>query len=407
MESFFSKYTKLDSVLLIFISVLLLSFHFYFIYFLNSTYIAAIVGEKYVSLIYGIGAILSIGLFLKAPVLLQKLGVMKLTILLATIELISVITLAIPFHPVIAVTSFLVHLFVASVLLYCLDMLLEPFSKISEMGSIRGMFLTIWNIPPIITPFIAGLIIGDRNIIISDLGKNALRVLYDAGFWKIYLIAGLFLIPFIFIVKIAFSKFKDPEYTTQPLLSSIKSFYRNHNIFDIFVDRLLLNLYFAWSVVYLPIYLYEYIGFSWSEIGLIFSVMLLPYVFFERAIGRIQDKLHDEKHLLIWGFFLLAIGSIIQPFLSSPNLWAWIILLFMTHVGAAFIEVSTESYFFRHVSQNNSIYISLFRMTRTIPYIILPFMTALTLYFLPFGHMFFVLGLVMFIGMRYALLIKD
>lgn len=407
MDRLFSKNTKLDSVLMIFVSVLLLSFHFYFIYFVNSTYISAFVGEKLVSIVYGIGALLSIILFIQAPRLLRKFGVVQLTIGLALIEALSVIFLAFPLHPVIAIGAFLVHMLVASVLLYCIDMLLEAYSKSSETGSIRGTFLTVWNIPPIITPFVAGLIIADKDLNLSDLGGGAVRALHLAGFWKIYLISALFLIPFIVIIKSNFSKFKDLDYPIVAIRPALASFYKNHNIFDIFADRLLLNLYFAWTVVYLPIYLYEYVGFSWNEIGILFSVMLLPYILFERIIGKIEDKSHDEKHLLIWGFFLLALGSIIQPLLDTPDLYAWIILLFMSHVGAAFIEVSTESFFFRHVKPTNSTFISLFRMTRTLPYLILPLIVSISLYFLPFGHMFFILGLIMFLGMRYAFMIRD
>lgn len=391
---------------MIFSCVFLLSFHFYFIYFVNSTYISAFIGDKLVSLVYGLGAILSIGLFLLAPRLLRKYGVIKFTIFLALIEGISVLLLAFPMYPIIAIGAFVMHMLVASVLLYCIDMLLEAFTEAKEAGSIRGMFLTVWNIPPIITPFIAGLIISDSNLNLSNLGNGAIQTLHQAGFWKIYLISFIFLIPFIAIIKSNFSKFQDPKYSLLELRHAFKSFFNNNNIFDIFADRLLLNLYFAWSVVYLPIYLYEYVGFSWNQVGLLLSIMLLPYVLFERAIGKIQDKLHDEKHLLIWGFFLVAIGTCIQPFFNTPNFTAWMLLLFMSHVGAALIEVSTESYFFRHISPTNSTFISLFRMTRVIPYLILPIAASISLYFLPFGHMFFVLGIIMFIGLRYAFMLK-
>lgn len=408
MDRLFSRATKMDSVILIFISVFLLSFHFFFIYFVNSTYVTAYVGEKMVVFIYAIGALLNVGLFLVAPKILRKFGIVKTTLAITTLEGLSVILMAFPFHISVAIGAFLLHMTVATVLIYCIDMLLEQYTRKGEIGSMRGMYLTMWNIPPLITPFIAGLILGDRaNVYLIDIGNMAVKALHNAGFWKVYLISAIFLIPFAIIIKVNFSKFKDPVYPLMAVRQTLKSFYKNHNIFDIFADRLLLNLYFAWMVIYLPIYLNEYIGFTWNQIGILFSIMLLPYILLERTIGKIQDKKHDEKEILIWGFFLLALGSIVQPFITTPNFGVWAIILFVSHVGAAFVEISTESYFFRHVSPTNSTYIGLFRMTRTLPYLILPLIIYISLYFLPIGHMFFILGLIMFIGMRYGFMLKD
>ncbi len=407
MQRFFSKTSKLNSVLLILVSVLLLSFHFYFIYYVNSTYVGAYVGENLISLVYGIGAILNIGLFLLAPKILRKFGIVKMTLAFAFVEIFALIVMAFPLHSSIAITAFLLHMAVAAVLIYCMDMLLEHYSKFENMGSVRGMFLTMWNVPTIITPFIAGLLLGENSDSLNDLGSSAVRILHNAGFWKIYLIGAIFLIPFVIILRANFSKFKDPEYPKMDVRETLQSFYKDHNIFDIFADRFILNLYFAWTVVYLPIYLHHYVGFSWNEIGILLSFSCLPYILFQRLIGKIQDKLHDEKQILIWGFFILGFATIIQPFMNVPNIYLWIILLFTANIGGAFVEVSSESYFFKHVCQTNSSFISLFRMARTLPYIVIPPIIAISLTFLPFGHMFFILGFIMLIGLRYAFMIDE
>ncbi|MFK5257905.1 hypothetical protein, partial [Propionibacterium freudenreichii] len=89
---------------------------------------------------------------------------------------------------------------------------------------------------------------------LSYLGHTAVSALHNAGFWKIYIISAIFLIPFIVIIRSNFANFKDPVYPILHVKQALSSFYKNNNIFDIFADRLLLNLYFAWTVVYLPIY---------------------------------------------------------------------------------------------------------------------------------------------------------
>ncbi len=183
-------------------------------------------------------------------------------------------------------------------------------------------------------------------------------------------------------------------------------FLKHKNIFDVFVDRILLNLFFAWSAIYLPIYLHEYIGFSWNQAGTLLVMTSLPFILFQGRIGRMQDQRAEEKSLLIAGFLIMAIGSIMVPFMTTQSMVPWAILLFITYTGASIVEVSSESYFFKHVSPTNSGFISLFRMTRALPYIIIPIIIAFILAFLPFNYVFLVLGLIMLLGMRYAFLIR-
>jgi hypothetical protein len=265
----------------------------------------------------------------------------------------------------------------------------------------------MWNIPPIITPFIAGMILHNNNSPLRMAGETVLSQLYHIGYWKIYLIAAVFLIPFAIILKANFSDVKDPQYPVMDAAETIKKFYTHKNIFDVFADRLLLNLYFAWSVVYLPIYLHNHVGFTWNQVGIIFGIMLLPFVLFQRIIGKFQDQKHEEKDLLILGFLIISVATVVQPFIATPSMLAWIIVLFIAHVGASLVEVSSESYFYRHVKPTNSGFISLFRMARAIPFIIMPPLVGISLWLLPFNQMFLVLGCLMLIGVRYAFLIKG
>ena len=93
-------------------------------------------------------------------------------------------------------------------------------------------------------------------------------------------------------------------------------------------------------------------------------------------------------------------------------LLAWAGLLFLTRVGASFVEITSESYFFKHVNEKNTGLISLFRMTKPIAYIITPAVVVSTLYFFtikntPYGYIFSILGVLMLVGVRYGLKLKD
>jgi MFS family permease len=405
MERTFPTANKLNSVLLIFVSILLLSFHFYFIYFVNSTYIQAFVGTAGVGVVYAIGGIFNIILFLMAPKILRRYGLLNMTLGLAVVEFISLLFIAFPISAASVIGAFFFHTASATLLVYCMDMFLEQYGPKDEIGTMRGIFLTMWNIPPIVTPFIAGIIIST-----NDMRLHAGRVLaelHEIGYWKIYLISAAFLIPFMIILRVNFRTKTDPVYPDMNILDTIGHFLKHRNIYDVFVDRILLNFFFAIFALYLPIYLHDFIGMAWGNIGILISLTCVPYVLMQSWIGRMQDKRSGEKSLLIAGFLIMSIGTMLLPFLITKNIVPWAIILVTIEIGACVVEISSESYFFRHVSPTNSGFISLFRMTRTLPYILIPPFVAGVMAVLPFSYLFLVLGLIMLLGIRYAFLIRN
>ena len=376
-------------MLLIFISVLLLSFHFFFVYFINSKYLNGILSEKTVGYTYAIGSLLNIIIFVYAPAFLRKFGNYKLTLTIGLVELLALLGLAFTTTPALIVGLFIIHQAVGPMLFYCMDIFTESFSTAEEMGNIRGVYLTMQNIPPVITPAIVGLI------------------LVKPEYWKVYLIGALFLIPFFILIISNFKNFKDPEYPIINLSQALKRFYNEKNIFDVFIDHFLLHVFYAWTVIYIPLYLTNHIGFSWGEVGIILSIMLLPFIIFQIPIGRMEDKYHDEKHVLVLGFSIMAASFMLIPFIHEKSLVLWAAVLFVSRIGASIVEVSSESYFFKHINPSNAGFISFFRMTRALPFFVIPPIVGMTLLVADFPFIFFVAGLLMLIGVRYALLLKN
>ena len=62
-------------------------------------------------------------------------------------------------------------------------------------------------------------------------------------------------------------------------------------------------------VIYTPIYLHEHIGLPWSDIGIIFTIMLLPFVLFEFPAGKLADGKWGEKEPPIIGIILIAVST--------------------------------------------------------------------------------------------------
>ena len=160
-------------------------------------------------------------------------------------------------------------------------------------------------------------------------------------------------------------------------------------------------------VVYVPLYLEKYIGFSWSEIGLMFTIMLLPFVFFELPIGEMADEKYGEKEFLTVGFIVMGLTTLFLSFITAKVFWMWATLLFITRIGASFVEISSESYFFKQVHPDKSDVISFFRMNRPISFIIAPILATITLQFVPFQYIFILVGALMIIGTKYSLALTD
>lgn len=388
MDAVIGKINTVKAFLTLFVSTLLYSFSSYFIYFTNSTYLQSHVGTSNVGYIFALGALMNILMYSLVPTLLRRFGNFKLTYFIAATTAILLLGLSWFSWTPAVLLIFIAFQAIAPVVSYCIDIFLEKFSSPAEIGSIRGIYLTMVTIPAIIAPFIVGLI------------------LTSPDYWKLYLIAAAFLVPFIILMVTNFRKFEDPYYPKFHMKEVLHKFYHNHNIFDIFLDNFLLNLFYCWMVIYMPLYLREYIGFEWSEIGLIFSIMLLPFLLLQIPVGRIVDRKQDEKYLLMFGFFIMAGTTMLIPFINDASIVLWSVILFTSRIGASIVEVSSESYFFKHVHTSNTGFISLFRLTRSVPYLVTP-LVGLMLLIIDLKFTFFILGLIMLLGIRYAVKIRP
>jgi MFS family permease len=382
-------------LLAVFLSNFLLSFHFFLIIYINSSFLDQFFSPTTLSFLFIAGALANLILLLNGPRLIKKIGNYKLTLLFVLIEFLAVLGLALVKSPLFVGILFIAHQAVILMILFDLDVFLEDYSPFdeSQTGSIRGLYLTIANITQVIAPAVAGLI------------------LTNGDFWRVYLVSAFFLIPLFLTVKKGL-KIKMAEPEGIKVRESFRAMLKNKDLHTVFMVQLILQFFYAWMIIYLPIHLFQNIGFSWTQIGLIFTIMLLPFVLFEIPLGRLADKKIGEKEIMILGFFIASISSAFIPFVKEPVFIVWALLLFATRIGASFIEISSESYFFKHVNASDSNAISIFRITRPIAFIITPAVAAGTLFILSlfdvaYGFSFLILSAVTLYGVRYGVAIND
>jgi MFS family permease len=155
-------------------------------------------------------------------------------------------------------------------------------------------------------------------------------------------------------------------------------------------------------VIYTPIYLYAHLGFDWKEIGIMFTIMLLPFIFIQFPLGEYSDKTGERK-MLMFGFLVISIATLSLFFITRHAIWIWALALFTTRVGAAIIEVMNDVYFFKHITRENDEFISIYRNTGPASYILAPLVASIVLLVAPsFNYIFLVLGIFMLYGVYLA-----
>jgi MFS family permease len=357
--------------------------------YISSTYLAKFTGEEYVGLVYSVSAVLAIISFFTLYRVLNRIGNYKTAIYLMTIEIIALLGLSaatslwivLPFFAIIFVSVALVN--------FNIDLFLEEVSNESATGKIRGQFLTVVNIAWVVAPMLTSVI------------------MTNGDYWKIYLTAAVILLPTIYLTHHNLKGFVDPIYPKINLKATIAQIRADKNIFGVFVVSFLMQFFFAWMVIYTPLYLHDHIHFSWAEIGTMFSIILLPFIFIELPLGELADKRYGEKEIMSIGLIIIALSSALMSFVTDANFILWTAILLTTRIGAAMIEIMTETYFFKKVAITRANITSAFRTVRPLANVVSPIVAIILLPIVSFKFIFTVLGLIMFVGLRYSLALED
>lgn len=373
----------------LFLANILISLHYALVLYINSSQLSIYFSEGQISALYIIGSILDLIMLINASRILEKIGSFRFLFYSITFELISTVGLLLSTNAFFVALSFLVHVFTISLMLFNMDVLVESTSKNESLtGSIRAAYLTIGSICLVISP-----------TILSFLVK-------DSSYYFVYLLSSLFLIPLYLFIHI-FRKIKSIPRKHVILKETSLEYLRNKSLFNIAVSNFLLQLFYGFMVIFMPIYLNQYIGFSWSEIGIIFTIMLVPFVLFELPVGELEDYKYGEKEFLTIGFIILSLSTVIMSFITVKVFWIWATILFISRIGASFVEISSESYFFKQISDERTDIISLFRAVRPVAFIVAPTVATVSLQLLPFQYLFIVFGAIMIVGTKYSMSLRD
>lgn len=356
----------------------------------NSSFLSLFADERTVGIIYMLGAAVSILGFLLAPPIIRRFGNYSTTIVLVCIQIVLFYFLIVSSSVAVIAMMFILQSAVISLIGLSLDIFLEGYTDNKHVGSVRGLYAATLNASWLIGPMIGSMLIN---------GMDNYRNTYIAS------LAMLF--PLLYLIYRNFPKFKDPNYTHLSPWHLIRHILSNKNWTKLFFANIILQTFYAWMVIYSPIYLNKNIGFGWDEIAIILTIMLIPFPLIQYPLGKVADKKFGEKEIMAIGFAIMGISTIALAFIDIKNLALWALILFITRIGAASAEIMIETYFFKTVPQRDSAVLGSFRVTRPIANFIAPIVTGFGLLFMTHGNLFVLIGMISLIGLFPALTIKD
>jgi len=365
--------------------------HFFLVIFVVAPYLALFMPEAQTGLVVSLGALITLAVFPLMPRIVRKFGPKRVAIGLAFLQAVTVSVLALSPSMVFAILCVAIVCATSPLIAYQLDLLLEAATSAEEnTGRTRTLFITAGSLALIIAPLLIGFLLDGTE-----------------EYWRVFLAASLSLTPFITLLL--FERLPEGE---PPHLAAITStcfcLWSDPDLRAAALGNGVLQFFFHLAPLYIPLYLHTALGFPWSDLGWVFAVMLLPFVFVEYPAGWIADRWLGDKELLIAGFIIMGIAFAAIGFITaSTPLVVIAAVLFVSRIGAALSEAMVESHFFRRVSERDANTISVFRMMRPVGALVAPLFASVLLisgnylaFFMISGALIIAFGIIVTIPLR-------
>jgi MFS family permease len=336
-----------------------------------------------IGLIYSGASVLSVMLFLVLPTLLNRFGNVVMTLMLMGGSLVTLGLLGLGDGTILTVASFVIFMTLSPLIYLNIDIFSETLigKHEGQTGHKRGLALALMSGIALLAPLTISFVV--------DGGHNLAQL---------YALSAIVGVIFMLIIVAVFRQFCDPVYEHLRLKRVFLIAWRNHNIRTVMFTHFLLQLFFTWSMIYIPLYLATVIHLPWTSIGFILAAGLFGYLVCEYPIGILADSYWGEKEMMAVGFLILSLAVAGISAFSYPMVWGWMLLMFVTRIGASLVEVTTETYFFKKVAGEDAQLMSLFRLLRPLATIFGALLGTLILMILPFKLIFLVFAFILSIG---------
>jgi MFS family permease len=309
-----------------------------------------------------------------------------LLIILAQIPFLVLLSAVAP--SITGIIFLMFYITVGNVTWVALDMILESCSVDRMSGRIRGLHLTILNAGFLFGPYLSTLILERFN--------------YGGVF--VFMVI-LYSIIFIYAL-LGLRDFKSSVERRSGARELILAVMKRKNILRIYCVSFALEFFYALMVIFTPLYLRD-LGLGWDSIGIIFTVMLVPFVIFQYPVGLLADKKTGEKELIILALFVMGLATLLVYLTHSTSIFVWALILFATRIGASFLEILRDSYFYKRISCDDIDLIDFFRTARPVAYIAGSIISTMVLLHFPLKSVFLLVAFVSFFAIWPAVKLVD
>ncbi len=358
--------------------------------YVQSSYLELFVPVHLVSLYLTLATVVAMPVIFFYPRLIKRFSNFRVLLAVLAAEAFGLVSLALTTNRFLALPLFAAYSVSAMLGGINIDVYLEDVSDHDHVGNIRTTLMTLNNLAWVVAPLVMGWIAAGER------------------YRLVLLAAGAALLPAILVLAAKRRAMRDRSaYRNRPLRELAGLVWRNPNVAKIFSLALTLQFFYFLMVFYVPLHLHHNLGFGWTTIGWILSVMLLPFLILQLPAGRVADTLLGEKEMLIAGLITMMVFTGLIFFVPSRSPLVWAAVLFMTRAGAALVEAMEEVYFFKHIERRDIDLINLFRNLTPLGRMLGSLAGFALVSWLPIPYLFLFLAIVLMFALKPALTLQD
>jgi MFS family permease len=356
--------------------------------YIMSSYFKLSIGTENVGIFYAVSYIIFLVILLNLHKFVKVLGKANVFYFSLLAKLFVIFGLILSGPSKIGIALMILYIIFGSIEWVVLDIIIEGVSTDRMSGRIRGVHLTILNAGFLFGPFVSTY------------------VLDNMGFSGVFIFSLIFNI-FVFIFAlIGFRNANEKFEQKLEAMDVLKKVFARKNIMRIYYISFVLEFFFALMIIYTPIYLLD-LGFSWGEIGKMFTVMLIPFVIFQYPAGLLADKKTGEKELLFLSLLIMGASTMLIYFMGTGSVAKWALILFFTRIGASLIEILRDSYFYKRIDCRDVDVIDFFRTSMPVAYIFATILSAFVFLFFPIKYVFILTGAIVLSALWPAFYLTD
>lgn len=369
-------YTKL-----LYLAYFFFSWGIGFTVYSNSTVIEKILSREVIGPIYALSAALAIILSTWViPRIIKTIGNRKTVALAVFLELLAIAGIKFMEDPALFGTSFILFLAAQILISFSFDIFFEHHTTDGNAGRVRGFVVALQHVGRMLGPILAAAI----------TVQMGLKAPYAVSFALIALTGTL--------IYFATKEFRDKTYVPASLIGSLKVILNRPSVIKPLWSLLLLKIFYAIMVAFVPIYLLDVQGMDMQSLGIVFTIMITPFVILAYPIGRIIDGGMSGRRAARYGMVIMALATLAIPFIHSSSVFIWAAILFISRIGAVLLETAGEAIFFKSIKEEETELLGIMRDTDPIGYFIGSLLAIIILLLGSLVHIFFAISAILFIG---------